>query len=242
MKKLFFLTALCVFCLAFAGCSKETSETTAAGSSSAPTFAASDVPTESTQEAAAPETTVSTEPVSVESVSEDDTSPASPSVFEALPDSFYFSSGVGAWATELSIASDGSFTGGYQDTDMGDTGTDYPNGTVYICRFSGKFSTPQPIDDYSYSMKLESIQLDGTPDDVTYEDGIRYIYSEPYGMDDGGDFLIYLPGIPLSQVAEAFLFWVFIDTTVWDVLPPGYYGIYNVNSEKGFVGVIPQNP
>ena len=41
---------------------------------------------------------------------------------------FYFSSGAGAWWTELRIQGDGSFEGHYQDADMGDSGDAYTNG------------------------------------------------------------------------------------------------------------------
>ena len=58
---------------------------------------------------------------------------------------FYFSSGVGGWATELKVYADGTFEGHYYDSDMGDTGDDYPNGTQYDCRFKGKFSTPEQV-------------------------------------------------------------------------------------------------
>ena len=53
-------------------------------------------------------------------------------VFERLDGStFYFLSGAGAWSTELVVSPDGSFTGYYHDTDMGDSGAGYPNGTRY---------------------------------------------------------------------------------------------------------------
>ena len=51
--------------------------------------------------------------------------------------SFSFSSGVGAWGTDLEVYADGSFKEVYHDSDMGVTGEGYPNGTVYLCGFSG---------------------------------------------------------------------------------------------------------
>ena len=38
---------------------------------------------------------------------------------------FWFSSGAGAWGTDLNIAEDGTFEGVYSDSDMGDTGEAY---------------------------------------------------------------------------------------------------------------------
>lgn len=39
---------------------------------------------------------------------------------------FTFSSGAGAWGTELHIRADGSFSGQYQDSNMGETGEGHP--------------------------------------------------------------------------------------------------------------------
>lgn len=45
---------------------------------------------------------------------------------------FAFSSGAGAWGTVLTVLEDGSFEGNYHDTNMGDTGEEYPNGSVIM--------------------------------------------------------------------------------------------------------------
>ena len=42
---------------------------------------------------------------------------------------FEFSSGVGAWSTELTMLEDGTFWGNFHDSEMGETGEGYPNGT-----------------------------------------------------------------------------------------------------------------
>lgn len=241
MKKNFVLISFCTFCLALAGCGSQPPEASsqAFGTAAAPSGETAAVLT-STAETQTPTTSPATAAAPESSAEENQTENAS--VFEILPESFYFSSGAGAWASELRIAVDGSFTGEYQDTDMGDSGEGYPNGTVYICRFSGKFSTPEPVDDFSFSMRLESLNMDGTPGDISYEDGVRYVYSEPYGLDNPGEFLLYLPGRQLSRTSEAFISWSHIDTSVWDVIPPNYYGIYNVNAETAFIGIVPENP
>lgn len=51
--------------------------------------------------------------------------------------SFCFSGGAGSWDTTFSIRPDGSFSGEYIDSDMGNRDTAYPGGTVYQCRFEG---------------------------------------------------------------------------------------------------------
>lgn len=60
---------------------------------------------------------------------------------EDFPIDFVFSSGVGAWATSMTLEQDGAFSGEYYDADMGVCDEDYPNGTVYICDFRGGFRT-----------------------------------------------------------------------------------------------------
>ena len=79
---------------------------------------------------------------------------------DSLPVDLSFSSGVGAWGTGLTMAADGSFSGEYHDSDMGDSGDDYPDGTVYLCNFSGKFTEIKQLDDHSYSLTLEELSSD----------------------------------------------------------------------------------
>lgn len=156
-------------------------------------------------------------------------------LFETLPQSFVFSSGVGAWSTDLNLNSDGTFTGEYHDSDMGDAGSEYPGGTVYICKFSGKFTAPVRVDAYTYSMKLAYLNTEGTIGDKYYENGIRYIYSAPYGLEDADELLVYLPGTRISNLPEGFVSWLhaFVDVKATKELP--FWGIYNVGGEKGFV-------
>ena len=129
--------------------------------------------------------------------------------FEALEGRvFDFSSGAGAWCTELSINSDGTFKGIYSDSDMGDTGDDYPNGTRYYCSFTGKFGNLEKVDEFTYKMKLVSLLYDDEPDKEEIIDGIRYIYSSAYGLVGGTDFLLYLPGAKLAELPEGYRGWV----------------------------------
>lgn len=158
-------------------------------------------------------------------------------LLEQMPGGFDFSSGAGGWATYFNLHTDGTFTGRYHDSDMGDAGTGYSAGTVYVCNFDGKFSIPERTGRYTYAMTLEYLNGEGTPGTEYYEDNIRYIYSEPYGFDDGEEFLIYLPGCPLEKMSEELLFWSGMYTGIRETLPSGYYVIYNVNGKQGFVGM-----
>lgn len=161
-------------------------------------------------------------------------------IFAIMPDFFYFSSGAGGWSTDITISEDGSFDGSYYDSDMGDTGEGYPNGTMYVCDFTGKFDVPQPTDDeYIYTTKLLELTLrDADKVGTTeIEDDTRYIYTEPYGFDDADEFLIYLPGASLSAMTEECLSWVDVRMDGIEKLPVDYYVLYNVGGAEAFNGI-----
>lgn len=146
---------------------------------------------------------------------------------------FCFSSGAGAWETMLGIMPDGSFSGAFHDADMGDDGTDHPNGTIYSSTFSGKFSAPVKIDDYTYAAKLEHISYQKTPGTKEILDGVLYSYTEVYGLEKSDRILFYLPGKPVSALPEGYSSWV------QPVLSEGAaalpcYGLYNEAQQEGF--------
>ncbi len=134
-----------------------------------------------------------------------------------FPMAFYFSSGAGAWGTELWLNEDGTFTGYFRDTNMGETGEGYPHGTAYVCSFSGKFGSSEKLDEYSYSVKLEELTLDRPEGEEWIEEEMRYISATPYGLEGGEDFVFYLPDTPITMLSEDQLLW-------W---PGRYYGEYN---------------
>lgn len=148
---------------------------------------------------------------------------------------FRFSSGAGAWQTTLSICADGSFAGEYLDADMGSTGDGYPGGTNYQCVFSGQFSQPIKINDYTYSMQILSMTYAKEPGTSEIRDDILYKYSTAYGLDDAETILIYLPGAPLAELPEGFRSWVgyyYLENTTDTELP--FYGLYNEADADGF--------
>lgn len=114
-----------------------------------------------------------------------------------------FCSGAGGWWTALRIHPDGSFEGDYHDSDMGDGGENYPNGTEYVCPFHGSFRDIVQLTDNSWSLTLEELVLDtGHPvGEEWIEDGVRYVSSEPYGfnnqdskaLEPGAQFILYSP-------------------------------------------------
>lgn len=161
--------------------------------------------------------------------------PQEEDLLAALPETFTFASGTGGWSTELSIEEDGTFFGLYHDSDMGDTGADFPYGTIYTCAFSGKFSQPVRLDDGSYSMRLESLETEAAPE-VSYGDGVRYIASSPYGLESADEILIYPPGFRTADLSEEFLSWtgwISFDRNQEETIP--FYGLYNVNEQLAFL-------
>lgn len=114
-----------------------------------------------------------------------------------------FCSGAGGWQTMLSLNADGSFVGTYSDSNMGDQGAEYPNGTEYICRFHGSFKDIVQLSDASWSLTLEELVLD-TGHEIGEEwiaADTLHIASTPYGFADAdgsmpkenAQFIFYSP-------------------------------------------------
>ncbi len=145
---------------------------------------------------------------------------------------FYFSSGAGAWYTAMDIHADGTFDGHYQDADMGDTGEGYPNGTLYYCDFSGKFTEPERVNETTYVFRIESIEYPyGIGEEINTEEQIHYIYTEAYGLDGAKDLYLYLPESRVADLPEDYVNWVH-----WDIQGDtlGFYGLYNEAQGEGF--------
>lgn len=143
--------------------------------------------------------------------------PSAPTLPEAdYPMNFLFSSGAGAWGTRLFLNEDGSFEGQFSDANLGESGKDHPNGTVYLCSFTGRFSISEKLDIHSYPLTLEEVTPD--PDRPTgeewIEDGILYVTAGPYGLyNDNIDgtmsrsFVLYAPTAPIFGLDEELLSW-----------------------------------
>ena len=148
---------------------------------------------------------------------------------------FTFSSGAGGWSTEVAVSEDGSFTGYFHDSDMGDTGDDYPNGTRYECRFSGVFAVTEKLDPYTYELRLAALVLEGDTGAARIVDGVKVISAGAYGMEGGDAFMLYCPGRATADLPEAFLEWIRMPNA-WEEVPDAlpFYGLYNVEAETGF--------
>ena len=150
---------------------------------------------------------------------------------------FGFASGVGAWSSDLTFANDGIFMGSFHDSDMGDTGDGYPNGTIYVSDFSGRFEIANVINDHSVTLRLVE---SGTSEPVGNEwidDQVRYVASDPYGIAGGDEFILYFPGTPMSELTDDGRQWYQMPRALSDdELPQTLpcYGLYNVNEANAF--------
>lgn len=109
--------------------------------------------------------------------------------------------------TTLTLSQDGSFTGAFSDSEMGERDeNEYPNGTVYVCNFSGQFKDIKKVNDYTYSMTLDSVKV--AEDEEKIEDGIRYKAGEPSGMDQWNGDLFLHSGCTCLRIAGSIPFLV----------------------------------
>ncbi len=154
--------------------------------------------------------------------------------FSVVAGEYIFSSGAGAWGTYLTVNPDGSFDGLFSDSDMGDTGDGYPNGTVYWCEFNGAFTGLEKVDEYTYKAKVSSMNYVNEVNTEKIEDEIKYIYTEPYGMTGSGEFEFYMQGKPIARLSSECLDWTFLR---WGPIYPTtlpYRMVYNVSEQSGF--------
>ncbi len=151
-----------------------------------------------------------------------------------MPSGFVFSSGAGGWSSELELHGDGSFTGSYSDSDMGDTGDDYPNGTMYVCNFLGQFKDIRKTGEHTYEMTLEGLQKEDIEDEII--DGVHKVPSTAYGIEDGKKFTLYTPDTPLSEIPEELEGWdpYRFDEDSDSRTTLGAYALYNEATGDGF--------
>ena len=152
--------------------------------------------------------------------------------FTQIPAKYTFSSGAGGWSTELTIASDGSFTGYYHDSEA--VGPNGEAGYLYECTFQGKFGKVGRIENNVYTMEVLSLSQSGTVGTKTVDgSGITHEITKPYGFDSASIFHIYTPDTPISALAKDYLPWAHLpDGAAGNY---GTYGLYNYYGKQGFV-------
>ena len=157
--------------------------------------------------------------------------------FEQLSDqTFYFSSGAGAWGTEMDISADGSFTGNYHDSEMGDTGEGYPNGTVYGCTFNGQLSLGEKISDTAYQVTVVSCEQDEGQVEEAIEDEIRYVTTDPAGIKEGMEMVLYLPGQNIGEIPESLRYWLHQEESPEASEKLTVYALCSEQEDVAFVG------
>ena len=149
-----------------------------------------------------------------------------------------FSSGVGGWSTDMQISSDGAFSGTFHDSEMGEEGEAYPNGTVYVCSFTGQMSVGQQADEHSYELKIDRLTVTDAPGQESIEDGIRYVTSEPYGISEGDVMRLYLPGTPVDALTDDMRMWAHLFDLEEAPAELTNYFLYSEKNESGFVGYV----
>ena len=157
---------------------------------------------------------------------------------DAFPVELVFSSGAGGWSSAITLNRDGSFQGTYHDSEMGEQGPDYPDGTVYLCDFSGQFDHIQKENDTTYSMTLSQVISQRPAEEEWVDRGVRYVASIPYGLEQGKDFLLYTPDTAVAGLSEEFLSWWPQRYLPEENTPQTltFYGLYNEEMGYGFFG------
>ncbi len=156
-------------------------------------------------------------------------------LFSKFPDEFLFASGAGGWQTTLSLKADGSFTGKYLDVNM--SADDNYDADHSICEFQGKCGFPLKLNPYAYVCRVEEISYP-EPGETYVKDRIRYMTTEPYGLDNADELIIYLPGCPVSELPCEVVFWIrgSADWT-WNAKEPDalpFFVIYNIDGGEAF--------
>lgn len=154
-------------------------------------------------------------------------------LFSDMSGDYIFTSGAGAWATNLTVYRDGTFSGDFRDTDMGSSGEEYIY-TKYLCDFSGAFKNVEKINDYSYYVELDYLDYEKDSDTEEIIDGCRYMYSNAYGIYGGDTFCIYTPDTLVRDIPYEFRRWITILLGKTDNEELGCYGIYNIAEQVGF--------
>ena len=132
--------------------------------------------------------------------------------YKLFAETYSFSGGAGAWYTSLKVSEDGTFSGHFQDANFGDQGDGYPNGTVEVADFTGRFSSIEKQSDGTYLLECDAaaLKLVGTPGESTIKDGTRYhnAEAEATGMSPCGAFSGYPEGTQISLMPSETVDWL----------------------------------
>lgn len=150
-----------------------------------------------------------------------------------------FSSGVGGWSTDMRMQADGSFTGEFHDSEMGETGDGYPYGTIYGCSFNGQMAVVGQVDENTWKLRVERLEMDEGQVPEAIEEGIRFVTAEPYGLSEGDEMLLYRPGTPVGVLSEEMRFWAHVLDREAPVDQLDAWFLSSEKNDSGFVGSEP---
>ncbi len=148
-----------------------------------------------------------------------------------------FCSGAGGWAADLRILEDGSFRGEYHALDMNDIDESYPLGTVYICDFTGRMTLPEQADEHSWKVLIEKMSFDDEPGlETIIEEGYRCITTDFYGVTEGDEMTVYLPGTPVSALTDDMRMWAHLFDMENAPSELENWLLFSGKNDSGFVG------
>ena len=207
IKKITAFALAVVSVMSVASCSKNAKESKKEiEMSSADTTSVADRAPEVTSEADTTDTTEESTAESTEETSESEVTNTNKGItFSDLQGEYEYSTGAGGWYTEFTLNADGTFEGDYHHHGFED-GVEYAD----VCDFSGVFTMLEKIDNTTYSMRLERIELIdnvGTVNEEDYlPDEVRVSYTDYVeGLNSGKDFMVYLPGTKPETLDESIL-------------------------------------
>lgn len=149
--------------------------------------------------------------------------------FASLPEHYMFLSGAGAWRTNLWLKDDGSFHGEYFDSDMGVH-------QYYFCNFDGQFAAPVRLNEYSWSLKIETMETNHELNGGVADEQAEYIESEPYGIANTQELILYLPKTSLTLLPEECIPWLHLHEGDTEI-PADRYVLYNATEGYAFISV-----
>ena len=145
-----------------------------------------------------------------------------------------FNSGAGGWFTEIQIRADGSFSGSFHDSEMGECADEYPDGTVYFCSFSGQMSPAEQISENTWKIRVEKLEKEQGTDEIA--DGIRFVPADVYGLSEGDEMVLYRPGTPVSVLTEEMQLWAHVPEQETTQTELENWFLSSEKNDSGFVG------
>ncbi len=115
----------------------------------------------------------------------------------------YFQHG-GDWTTMLTVNADGSFNGDFSAHYFQDEKHHYDVG-----EFHGTFTDAKQIDDLTWTIRVDSLTVDGEVGKEWEQDGETYTcIGDPTAPVPGTELTVYLPGSDSARIPEEFFTWI----------------------------------